>query len=804
MKKVRRIGVSLSLFTLVCISGACGSAPTEGEIEIIRDTWGIPHVYADNEEALFYGAGYVTAEDRMLQMMLKRRMVQGRTAEILGPGPEDRFLNSDRRFRILGFHYKAEELLAALAPDTRRNLEAYAAGINAYIDEDRLLPLFDQYGGKPEPWTAADSIALWLRVGDRFSLGWQGEVPAKRELERLLAKNPNASLPTPLIDNSAEIVPEEEFARSNPEVYESFKNVVRKKSASRFHQAMPEIQLSHNWLVGGERSTTGMPILETDPHYSVNNPAFWHEIHLHGGRYNVRGVSIPGAPGLFLGWNDRIAWGATGFGGDTADLYEEKTDPENPNRYRWKDGWEEFVTRAETIVVKGQDPVVLEVRSTRHGPVVNELLQQVQPGEVFAMKNTILNAETSSLESILRLMRATDWASFRESFSTYVTPPLHMIYADVQGNIGYQSATQVPVRYEDEPLPKKGWRGEQEWEMLAFDNLPSMFNPKSNGIFTANHLPAGTWYPYRPSASRGEGPRAFRLREIFTEDLERKFSVQDFVEKVHQDCVNPVLRNFIIIARKIVEEDGASSPEIAECIKALEGWDETVSTNSGVYPLVSALAIKLEEIKFAGTTLESQYGTGWGGISHFVKKTLPPLRDSGKTPKDPQVRAWMKKILKEGYLARGTVSRVTETTGWLMEPSEQPAPAAESAPREAGTAHIRRMLYQDVPEGYGAERYGSLAPEYDMDSPPLCCPLTQSIWAHDGNSYSHIVDLGDLDNSLSMLPPGISEDPNNPHYDDQLIYWQDGTYHAAPLSREGVEKVKESSRVLSMNAANPH
>jgi penicillin G amidase len=792
----------IALMLLLCaqLVTACSREQTF-DVEIIRDSWGIAHVYGGSDEAVFYGAGYATAEDRMFQMMLRRRVVSGRTAEILGRGPDDRFFKSDQKFRIFGITRRAVERLKALAPETRNNLEAYAAGVNAYLDEHRgrLSPLFARYGGDPEPWTAGDCLAIWDGLADRFSMGWAEELAAKREWERQAVKGGPA--PPPIrrvrLDDSAQIVSEEEFKQSNPEVYSRLKTRMDgQKQRAESRALLQELNLSHNWVVSGTRSTTGKPVLQSDPHYGVTNPAFWYEIHLSGGRYNVRGLGVAGVPGMLIGWNERCAWGVTALAGDTADLFEEKVNPDNPDQYLWKDAWSSFERRSETIRIKGSEEVRFDVRESRHGPIVNDLLSGLKPGEVYALHYTILWVPTSSLESMLNVMRAADWSSVRKALAGYAAPPLHMIYADVQGNIGYQTATLVPARMGDTRFPRKGWDGGDEWTMVPFEELPSMLNPSAGHVFTANHLAAGSWYPHLVGGGRGDGPRSLRLREIFSENPERKFSPRDFVTAVHQDAVNPVVRDAVILGRKVVEEDGDRDPQIRQLLEALNGWDFRMSTQSAAFPSARGLLEAIESTKLAGTPLEERYGEGWSGVTVMFKAVMPSFRQTGQTPTDPEIRRWLKNAFREGFRRRGYGQQQTENTGWMKaEASKNGAAAPPATGGQPGI--IRRMAYQDVAEGYGAERFGSLAPEYDLDSPPLCCPLTQTIWAQEGGSYSQIVDLGDLDRSLSMLPPGISENPASPHFKDQMDLWARGEFHPAPLSRPGVEAIKRSSKRLS-------
>jgi penicillin amidase len=794
----------LLLAGLAAVLSACAPRARRdgGEIEIIRDRWGIAHVYGPSIEAVFHGAGYATAEDRLFQMSLRRRSVQGRTAEILGRGPDDRFLRADRRARILGFARRAAERLGSLSPENRRALEAYADGVNAYLDEHRrrLPAIFARYGGDPEPWTAADCLAIWDALGDRFSFGWTDELRVKRERERRGETGPAEVRPR--IDDTAEIVSEDEFKRANPDAHARLQTRRRDdgRKAAAAPRTSPEVTLSHNWVVSGARSATGKPILESDPHYVVTNPSFWYEIHLAGGGYNARGLGVAGAPAFLIGWNDRCAWGVTALSGDSADLYEEKVDPARPGGCFWKGQWQPFGRREETIRVKGGDEVRLEVRASRHGPIVDDLLEGVRPGEAYALRYTVLESDSASIGSVLDFMRAADWTAFRSALRPYVTPPFHLIYADTAGHISYQTGTLVAARTAERLTPRVGWTGEDEWSMVPFDDLPTMLDPRAGFITTANHLVAGSWYPYLVGAGRGDGPRSLRLREILSADPARKFSVRDFVTDIHQDSINPILRDAVLLARAVVAAERDGDPDIGRALAALEGWDFRLSTQAAAYPVARAMLAAIEGRKLAGTPLEARYGEGWNGVSVMFKELMPRFRATGQPPADPVVRAWLKAALRDGFRSRGYGANEAETTGWMRPGGTRadsgPAPGAAAPSGDTRLGIVRRLAYQDIPEGYGAERFGSLAPELDLTSPPLRSPLTQTIWAQEGGSYSQIVDLADPDRSLSKLPPGISENPSSPHFKDQMDLWASGEFHAAPLSRKAVEAIQESSRRL--------
>ena len=287
---------------LAALCFAAGLAPALAEeIEVIRDRWGIAHVYADSEEGGFFGAGYATAEDRMFQMTLKRRQAQGRISEILGPGPEDKFLKSDRLVQTLDLYGKSTLELQVMEGSDRRLLEAYAQGVNAYLKKNlgSLDPLFARHGGEPEPWQAQDSLALWNYWGFKFSPHWQNEVAAKRQLE----KTPELVAGEARLDDEAAIVSEAEFKRSNPEAYQRLLEISRegtrdgrgKQSRTQwFDPPFDAPKASHNWVVSPRRSTTGAPLLVGKPQLTVDSPNKGHEIHIHAGRYNVRDRRVRG------------------------------------------------------------------------------------------------------------------------------------------------------------------------------------------------------------------------------------------------------------------------------------------------------------------------------------------------------------------------------------------------------------------------------------------------------------------------------------------------------------------------------
>jgi penicillin amidase len=797
------------------------------DVTIVRDRWGVAHVYADTEEGVFFGAGYATAQDRLFQMELSRRYVQGRLAEILGA----RWLESDKLMRTLGLYRHAQAVVPHLSPDTRRALEAYAAGVNEYTRQHKgkLLYLFDRYAIQSEPWTPADCVAAWMRVSERFDRGWRTEVNAQLAMNRS-----GASLPAPVIDESACVVSEEDFQRAAPEAYRRLKAKGEKRRGDARMQGYrdtgmqlstlvslypcipeslhPDIfaapKASHAWVVSGAKSATGKPILESDPQIAVTAPSLWHEIHLHGGRYNVRGIGVAGAPGLLIGYNERMAWGATALGSDNADLFEEHVTPDNPNQYRWRDKWETMTTRTETIRVKGGEPVTIQVRATRHGAIVNDFLPNLTQDATrnttaYALHYLVTTEMTSSLEGLLGMMRARDWKTFCVGLSKYRSPGLHVVYADANNNIGYHTAGVIPIRKRfSGQMPLQGWTGEDEWQgVIPFDELPQALNPKSGFIVSANHVPVGAWYPYNltvGTGGTGDNPRSWRLRELLSES--RKFSVNDFLT-VHRDSTNPVLRDFLRLALKVAEEDGVNTPAVQRARRLLTNWDGRVVTTSPAHGfLMSASPLLVRSLR--DTPMMARYGGGPAGVCYLLKEHGTRFRETGKTPQDADVRRWLVDYLQraaEGQTGR----RAQESIGQLVNWSEMQRGVGNglrAVPDIGRPAVPSEEQTYSLPYQTNLEGFGSLDPEKDFVSPPLTCVMVDTIWSQRGNSYSHVVDLSDVDNSLSLLPPGVSEDPASPHFKDQANLWAAGEMHPAPLTRERVMAHKESAVVLTLPA----
>jgi len=761
----------------------------EGHVEILRDHWGVPHVFAAQESDGFFGLGYASAEDRLLQMVLLRRRVYGRIAEVHGA----EWIDSDRKFRIAGIPRYCAEAFANMPEDQKENLRSYAAGVNAFAEAspDAIRRRFGHLGIEPDPWTPADCIAAWLGVTELFDVFvddrtfWTyGEVqpdelgdPALKELYRFQQMVKEVGLEEAferrgrVSDDEVAHVPESEMAKFS-EVYARLKSMKR-TPGFRVRAASPQhLRFSHAWVVDGERSETGKPILESEPRSPVNNPAIWYEFHLIAGRYNVRGVGVAGSPAVFIGFNKRVAWGCTGLGaGCTVNFMERLS--EDAKGFQWRGKTRPFDCRLELIEVKDAEPVVQEVYTNHHGFVFNSLARGPRPGEAYVSHYKMAEDRATSVRAMLEWMQARNWTEFVAAMEHYYSPGAHLIYADVDGNIAYQTLVQVPLTKRSPRWILEGWTGEDEvLGRIPLEEMPHMLNPDAHFIYSANHMPVGSWYPHDINlvSGTGEGPRAMRLRQLLQGD--RVFSMDDFQADLHRDDVNPVVAALLPIAQKLVEQEGVDDPLVGAVLQSLKDWDLHYNADDPAYGV--ALILVNNALKaFRSTDFGEVLSFGWGGVCHLARLLSKHWAETETPPENPEVRAYLIEWLR-------MTGEQLKASGMALDEFAKVEP------------HVHPLIYQSN------QRIGfpSANPAWDTVSPSLKCGEKQTIWSQRSHSYSQIVDLSEVDNSLSVLPPGVSEDPESPFYLNQMELWCKGETHPAPLSRDRVEALAVSHTTL--------
>ncbi|MBT7647022.1 MAG: penicillin acylase family protein [Rhodospirillaceae bacterium] len=510
------------------------SGPT-APIEILRDLWGIPHIFATTPNDAYFGLGFVHAQDRMFQMEQQRRLSQGRLSEMLGPMTAE----FDRFMRLLDLHRASQASIAALDPAARESLNAYAAGVNAYMatHDGALAPeLALLFADRPELWSAADSIA-WLKVMALHLGGnWRQEALRAAMIEKL-GPEKAASFYPGLPVGSSDII-----------------NEALGVDAAAISNLLSELlplpgQGSNNWVVDGRHTASGRPLLANDPHLGFSIPAVWYLAHLEAPGLSVAGATLPGMPLVIVGTNGRIAWGVTNAGPDTQDLFVERFDPENPTMYLTPEGSESFAVREETIGVRFAEDEEVSMLETRHGPIMTGIREQVAAltaeGEAIALAWTMLQDDDRSIEAGLAVHTAHDWSDFVASGRNYAGPMQNIVYADRRGNIGLLSPAVIPIRNSGDGLiPAEGWTGEADWiGEVPYHDLPSLLNPATGIIATANDRLVDDNYPYLLGHQWQPGYRADRIREVLQtsdqHDFESFTSLQRDTQSLFAEALLP-------------------------------------------------------------------------------------------------------------------------------------------------------------------------------------------------------------------------------------------------------------------------
>ncbi len=541
------------------VSGEVRVEGLEGPVEIVRDADAVPHIYASSHADAVFGLGFVHAQDRLWQMEFQRRVGSGRLSEVIGEAT----VSTDRFIRTLGIEQAAESGLEALSPEARGLIDAYVAGINAYLAQRRgALPVeFLLLGFEPAPFEPVD-VLVWAKMM-AWDLGdnWSDELLRAQLVKQLAPADVSAMIAElwPGYDDAATVVVPEGAA-------EYLRNLDVTALLELAGPPKPDGYGSNNWVLSGDVTAAGKPILANDPHLSLQAPSLWYFAHLVAPGVNVMGATLPGTPAVLLGRTDRHAWGFTNNGADVQDLFLEKLDPSDAGRYLTTDGSEPFTTRQEVIKVKGQDDVVVQVRSTRHGPVISDVDSRSRevaggplggPDEVLAFSWTALAPGDRTIESVLGMNTATSWGEFEDALELFVAPMQNIVYADVDGVVAYYAPAHVPIRAGGiGAVPTRGWTGEGDWiDQVPFDALPHVVQPASGRIVTANQRVVPEDYPYYLTRDWTAPYRAERINALL--DGQERATV-DYSVATQLDQVSLMAREFVPLAQNApAATDGA-------------------------------------------------------------------------------------------------------------------------------------------------------------------------------------------------------------------------------------------------------
>ncbi|HKO96630.1 MAG TPA: penicillin acylase family protein [Pyrinomonadaceae bacterium] len=756
-----------------------------------RDERGIPYIEAGNDEDLAFAQGYVTASDRLWQMDLFRRTERGQLAEVLTAGPNNIALEQDKQHRTLGFAQVAEAEVTQASPQSRALLEAYARGVNAYIaslDSKTTPPEFLILQYKPAPWTPADSLLVVKLFYEALSSTWRLDV--MREALANLPADKRAGLmpeispidlvvvgkdkkPVKVIDTSGSaprgIVSKDFFKTLTAD------EQIASHALARVGLYAEGLAASNNWVVSGKRTVTGKPLLANDPHLSPSAPSIWHMVHLSAPGVRVAGVTAPGLPGVVIGHNDRIAWGFTNVGPDVQDIYLEKFDTENPRRYQTPSGWKDAEVRTEEIKVRkgfadlATDTVKHEVTVTRHGPIVFE-----KGGRRYALRWTALNPKLNSPDSSYLINRARNWKEFSTALNSFTAPAQNIVYADVDGHIGYHVAGVVPIRKEgDGSLPYDGATDAGEWtSFVPIDKLPQLYDPPSGIIVTANQRIVGTDYPYFLTHHWAQPYRARRIHDLLS--AKPKLSADDY-RRILGDVysighVSFAQQSVKLLRPKVTPAD----TKLAQTLVAFEKWDGQVNSSSTVAPMLAQMRLAFRSrILNAAIGEELFRSYGWSNFDTTIDRLM------AEQPKE-----WLPKEFT--------------SYGDLLKASYDDARAA-----------LTRMLGDDEAKWKWGEMVKvrfqhPLAPAPLIGTQFAIPPFAQegsgglaaTVNVGAGVSMRLIADASDWDKTQHGISLGTSGRPSSPHWKDQLDDWKAVTPRVFPFSEAAVLKATKETLVL--------
>ena len=741
----------------------------KGEVLVYRDAYAIPHIYASNETDMYRATGYLMSQDRLWQMDLLRRVTQGKLAEIFG----DDLLDVDYLLRSLQINEKSQLILSKTRIGIIEALEAYADGINQYIEQnaDKLPVEFKILGYKPEKWEPVHSINLISYMAWNLKAGWENLI--LDEIRKKLGD-----------EKASELLPN--ITRQQDYVFSDYQTDQKPVLLSlidlfsKFDDYNIEVfNASNNWCVTGSKTKTGSAILANDMHLGYNMPGTWYQVHqVVEGILNVSGLALPGAPVIVAGHNDFIAWGMTNTYVDNLDLYELKINPDNENQYELDGEWKELTRKNEVFRSKKGIDIIKEIRYDHRGPVISDFTKTSD--KIISLCWTGMQY-SNELEAVYKLNRAYNWNDFRDAVKGFTAISQNINYADVNGNIGLQCCAGIPVRNRSITtgiLP--GWTTDYDWtDMVPFGELPYQYNPEKNYVSSANNRTVDNSYPYYIGTWYGLPYRFQRINEVL--DTSMHITIEQ-MEALQGDMKSMVAKKYLpVILDAVNENKDILTRQEMKCLELLRNWDLDLNVNSN-----------------AGMLFEKMY-------MYFITNLLKDEMGD-KLYKEYSSKAFMLYYAFEnafnetGYSWIDNINTkdIEENLSDLIFKSFTDAISAVSAEQGSnpdswnwGDSHV---LVFEHPLGKAKIINWLLKlnskPYHVGGSWHTVCPYAFSFEkpynvVH-GASHRHIFDLNNWDNSLTIMPTGNCANPVSMHYTDQSELYVKNEYHQEYFSKEKV------------------
>ncbi len=755
------------------------------KVEVYRDSFGIPHIYADNDEDLYQVIGYLTAQDRLWQMDLLRRVTTGRLSEIFGKD----MIKTDMLMRALQIPEKSQKVISQSDPSVLKAFQAYAKGVNNYIkDNYEKLPVeFTILGYKPDLWKVEHSFNLIGYIAWDLNGAWNAEIILHKLKSKLTARQ--------LID----LIPRPDSMQST--IYSTAKyteldwrSELMSASSKIEDLGLQAFRGSNNWVVSGSKTASGKPILANDMHLSYSAPGIWYQIHqVIPGKLDVTGVLLPGQPFVVSGHNQKIAWGLTNVMSDDIDFYKETVNPMDSNQYKLDGKWLKFRIKHENIAIKGGDTVRYNFKFTHRGPVIS-MLKGVS-GNVISMR-WMGNEPSNEVQSIYRLNRAQNWTDFCNAMRTFVSISQNVAYADSQGNIGMYCCAGIPIRYGNPTEVLEGDTSAYDWRgIVPFEDLPHKFNPKEGFAVSANNRTADSSYNHYISSWFDLPFRYDRIVEMLKVD--KKLTVSD-IAAIQTDETSKLASFYLPGLIEIVNKHSKLSNTAYRSLNLLKNWKYHMAAGN------SAAAIF--EV-FYNRIIENLVKDEMGDILYqeFLNDKI--------LVRNMFHNVWRNResVLCDNILTRNKIENYNdvviksfdETIIYLTQNL-----GSESDKWEWGKIHLFTLSHPLGKVHLLNKVFNLNRGPFEVGGSfhtvgPYTYKFTDKFNVSSGASQRHIYDFGDWDLSLSVIPSGISGIPSSPHYCDQTEMFLAGKYHRDLFSFEAVQqnvKYKSTYTPLRINS----
>ena len=734
------------------------------KVDVYTDDYGVPHVYAENESDLFFAAGYIAARDRLFQLSMVSLAVRGGLASVLGP----EYLKTDIYFRTWKINDVAEKMVKKMDVNNRRIFQRFCDGINFRASEVvNDLPIeFKILGFKPDKWTPITVAGYARMMAHEMSGSWKpevvfGAIEAYFGMDKLKELLPEKGVDYPTIAHGKKV-----------KTTVLYSNVLENEYQIRnlFGDFSADIG-SNNWVVGPSRSETGQAFLANDPHLAFTQPPRWYEIHLTGGRFDVSGVCIAGIPLPVIGQNQRTAWGFTNSMVDDLDFFVEEINPNNINEYKHNNEWLLITSKRETFSIKGKPDTSIAIRSTHHGPIISDIHPLTKNASQVLSMSWTGHWVTNELDAWVQLTTMKNWSDFSDALSKFGVPGQNIVYADIEGNIGWRPAVFVPIRKEGfSMVPRPGWDKSYDWNgKVPYEEMPFLYNPPKGFISTANNRTIDDKFPYYLSGLWADPSRASRIEEMLSED--KKYTMKD-MKSIQLDQTS----NFSKEVLPHILHNMGNSENVAHvrAKRFLEEWNHVESINSEATLVFHSITNEIikniynDELSLLG----ENYFQTFVGLKYITKRSLRSILQGNASSWVDDITTNNKieslnEIIKRSAIIG--IDKIIERYGPNWSNWKWGKAHSLTHKHLLGGSKLLNYLFRLNIGPY-------LSGGSDVTPNAGGYSLTESFKQTSGASMRRIVDFSDLNNTQMIIPTGQSGLHNSPYYDNQASLYHSGRY----------------------------